>query len=60
MEKYNFLILLVARNFGVVNAASEDIQNREEKITDGQSKKEVARSGWSERAGVKCESQQKQ
>ena len=41
-----FLFLLVTRNFGVANAASEDIQNREGKMEDGQRKKGIAGKGW--------------
>ena len=34
-------ILLVTRNFGVTNAASEDVQNREGKMDNGQSKNKL-------------------
>ena len=44
--KLMFLFLLVTRNFGVASAASEDIQNGEGKMEDGQWKKENAGNGW--------------
>ena len=39
------LVGQVTRHFGVVNAALEDIPNREEKMEDDQWEKEIARHG---------------
>ena len=47
--EWMFLLFLVTHNFGVADAASEDLRKREEQVEDGKWKKEIARNGWFEK-----------
>ena len=44
-----FLILMVVRNFGMADAASDNVQNRGSKLEDNRWEKEVVRNSWAEK-----------
>ena len=58
MRKSLVLLLVVVGHFGVVSAASDNVQNRGGKLREAQWKLEMVRSSWDGKEGTgKCQEQ---